>query len=553
MKIISFFFRYSRSIVLASVAAGIISGACNAALLAVINDALKRNSVPGVLIWSFVGLCVLLPLARFSSESLLTKLGQGAMYELRMSLCRKVLAAPLRHLENLGIPKLLATLTEDIPTITNTVSVLPILCVNAALVIGCLIYLGTLSGRLLAILLGFMAFGVTTYQLPIIKVQSIFRLARKDTDVLQGHFRALTNGIKELKIHNMRRHAFVSESLTSTATSLRRHNVRGLNIFSAAASWGQVLVFVVIGLIVFAVPSMGNVKAAALTGFTLTLLYLMTPLQIIMTALPQLARANVALQTVEELGLNLASQDPEDTSGRSVPEKDWRTLELRSVTHAYHREDDARDFVLGPINLTFEPGELVFIIGGNGSGKTTLVKLLIGLYAPEKGGIYLDGRPIGNENREFYRQHFSAVFSDFYLFDEMLGLMRPDVDRQAREYLEQLKLSHKLQVTNGKLSTIDLSQGQRKRLALVTAFLEDRPIYIFDEWAADQDPYFKNIFYTQLLPELKARNKTVIVISHDDRYYSVADRIIKLDDGQIVGDTVNEPVKAHARQFSGKE
>lgn len=528
-------------------AAGIVSGVCNAALLAVINNALKRNSVPEVLVWSFIGLCVLLPLARFSSETLLTGLGQGAMFELRMRLCRQMLAAPLRHLENLGTPKLLATLTDDIPAITNTVSTIPTICVNVALVAGCLVYLGTLSLTLFAIVLGFMVVGIVTYQLPIIKVQSIFRLARKDTDALQGHFRALTQGVKELKLHNLRRQAFLSESLTSAAASLRRHNVRGINLYNAAASWGQVLVFVVIGLIIFALPSMGNVKAASLTGFTLTLLYLMTPLQVIMTQMPQLARANVALQTVEDLGLNLASNGPEEGSGRVTPERNWRTLELRSVVHAYHREDDARDFVLGPINLSFEPGELVFIIGGNGSGKTTLVKLLIGLYVPEKGNIHLDGQPIGDESREFYRQHFSAVFSDFFLFDEMLGLIGPDVDRQARSYLEQLKLSHKLQVTNGKLSTIDLSQGQRKRLALVTAFLEDRPIYVFDEWAADQDPYFKDIFYTQVLPELKARNKTVFVISHDDRYYSVADRIVKLDDGQIVGDTVNEPVRLEGR------
>jgi putative pyoverdin transport system ATP-binding/permease protein len=263
-------------------------------------------------------------------------------------------------------------------------------------------------------------------------------------------------------------------------------------------------------------------------------------LQVILNTLPQLSRANVALRKTEELGFTLSSQGVEKVADEEASPQNWRSLELRSVTHVYHREGEGDDFVLGPLDLNFKPGELVFIVGGNGSGKTTLVKLLTGLYMPEQGHILLDGRPIGDVDKEFYRQHFSAVFSDFYLFDQMLGLVHPELDRHAREYLAQLKLSHKVEIVDGKLSTTDLSQGQRKRLGLLTAYLEDRPIYVFDEWAADQDPQFKAVFYTRLLPDLKARGKTVFVITHDDRYYKVADRIIKLDDGQIASDIANE-------------
>jgi putative ATP-binding cassette transporter len=263
----------------------------------------------------------------------------------------------------------------------------------------------------------------------------------------------------------------------------------------------------------------------------------MTPLQVVMNMLPQLTRANVALKKVKELGFTLESREPEEAVTAVPPTKPWGKLELEAVTHRYNREGEADAFVLGPINLTLNQGEMVFVVGGNGSGKTTLVKLLTGLYTPESGAIFLDGLPIGAANKETYRQYFSVVFSDFYLFDQMLGLIGPALDEEAREYLKQLKLSHKVEIKNGKLSTTDLSQGQRKRLALLTAYLEDRPICIFDEWAADQDPQFKNLFYMKLLPELKAKGKTVIVISHDDRYYQVADRIIKLDDGQVVSDS----------------
>src|SRR5947209_2259967 len=539
MKIIAFFFKHSPKAVLWSVLAGIVSGACNAALLAVISAVVKRNGSTSLLLWSFVGLCVLLPMTRFFSEYLLTHLGQGATFNLRMHLCRQILAAPLRHLEQVGAHRVLAALMDDVPAITAAILIIPLLCVNAALVVGCLVYMGLLSPVLLVIVLGFMVIGIVSYQIPILKVQSIFERARKDGATLQRHFRVLTQGMKELKMHNRRRRAFFDEHLTMTADSLRRYNTAGQNLYSAAASWGQTLVFVVIGLILFALPHFRALTSNMIVAYALALLYLMTPLQILLNTLPQVSRANVALKNSEDLGFILAKQGSEEAGELPSVPYEWNSLELESVTHTYHREGESEDFVLGPIALRFKPGELAFITGGNGSGKTTLVKLLIGLYQPEKGRLLLDGEPIGDHNREMYRQYFSAVFSDFYLFDELLGLIKPKLDNQAREFLARLKLSHKVQIVDGKLSTTELSQGQRKRLALLTAYLEDRPIYIFDEWAADQDPQFKSVFYLQLLPELKRNGKTVLVISHDDRYYGVADRIIKLDDGQLVSDVVN--------------
>lgn len=537
MKIIAFFLEHSRKAVLFSVIAGIFSGAANAALLAVINATLKNNGPAAKLLWSFGGLCVLLPLARFTSELLLTKLGQEAMYTSRMKLCRQVLAAPLRHLERLGAARLLTTLTDDIPNITGALGVIPVLCVNIALVIGCLLYMATLSWLLFAIIMGFMILGIASYQVPIIKVQKIFAIARKDADALLAHLRALTQGTKELKIHRKRRQAFLDHQLEATASSLMRHNISALTMYAGAASWGQALVFVVIGLYLFIFPAFTHLNSSTLTGYTLALLYLMTPLQVVMNTLPQLGRANVALRTVQELGFTLSSDKAEEFTDSVLPSDHWQSLELRSVTHTYNRENEAESFVLGPIDLTIRTGEMVFITGGNGSGKTTLIKLIAGLYIAENGQIYLDDQPVEDRNLEWYRQHFSVVFSDFYLFEHLLGLAGPDLERQAQQYLHELKLSQIVKVEEGKLSTTELSQGQRKRLALLTAYLEDRPIYIFDEWAADQDPYFKNIFYMHLLPELKARGKTVLVISHDDRYYPIAERIIKLEEGQVVSDS----------------
>ena len=396
--------------------------------------------------------------------------------------------------------RLLSTLTDDIPVITNTLVAVPLLCINVAIAVSGLVYLGFLSWSVLLIVLAFVALGVVTYQVPVTRAVRSFRLAREKGDKLMKHFRALTEGAKELKLHHRRREAFLSESLEATASGLRQHNVRGMTVYTAAASWGQILVFVVIGLVLFVLPNFREVSPQALTGYTITLLYLMTPFQVVMNTVPNLSRASVALQKVKDLGVELGARGSEEAPPPEFPASySFSKLELVGVTHAYRREGEKESFVLGPIDLSLAAGELVFVVGGNGSGKTTLAKLLTGLYVPEAGEVRLDGEPVTDANREFYRQHFSVVFSDFFLFESLLGLQSPDLDEQARDYLTRLQLDHKVEVTDGALSTTDLSQGQRKRLALLTAYLEDRPVYVFDEWAADQDPVFKEIFYKQLL------------------------------------------------------
>jgi putative ATP-binding cassette transporter len=304
--------------------------------------------------------------------------------------------------------------------------------------------------------------------------------------------------------------------------------------FVAAQNWSHLLYFTLIGLILFLLPKLAQMDTPTLTGYVITTLYLMGPLSGALTSISLFGRANVALQKIEKLGISLAQRSSEECPIEwSEDEKTFEHLDLVNVVHSYQHEKDDSHFVLGPINLRFRPGELVFLVGGNGSGKSTLAKIITGLYVPEAGELRVDGETITDQNRDEYRQLFSAVFADFYLFDNLIGLEGGNLDSQAEAYLEQLHLSHRVKVKDGALSTTSVSQGQRKRLALLTAYLEDRPFYLFDEWAADQDPHFKNVFYTQLLPELKARGKTILVISHDDKYFHLADRLIKLDYGKL--------------------
>jgi putative ATP-binding cassette transporter len=525
--------KYSRSAIVLVVVAGILSGAASAGFIAVINSLLVSATPRGYLAGVFIGLCVALPLTRFLSNFLLVRLTNRALKQLRLDLCGRILAAPLRQLEQLGAPRLMATITEDVGSIVSGIANIPQLMMNVTLLAGCLTYLGYLSPRLLLLVLGAVVVGIATYQIPVAYAQRHFRREREAWDDMFEHLRGVTQGTKELKIHGQRRREFLSGLLEPTAEDLRRYNVAGNTIYDAANSWGQVLFFVIIGIVLVTRPWTGG-NTAILAGYTLTLLYMMTPLQLLLYMLPNLGRASVAVEKIERLGLSLRESSTEAQAPAAAPAPAaWHRLELIGVEHRYQSERDAETFALGPLDLTFKAGELVFLVGGNGSGKTTLAKLLLGLYTPESGELRLDGMPITDQNRDLYRQIFSVVFTDFHLFNRLLGLNGSDLGQRAAEYLEQLQLDRKVRIDERKISTTDLSQGQRKRLALLTAYLEDRPIYLFDEWAADQDPHFKEIFYKHLLMNLKARGKTLFVISHDDRYYHLADRIIRLEYGKL--------------------
>lgn len=525
---------------------GVLSGAFNAGLLALANAAISNPARrAGVFLVGFVGLCVLAPLTRMVSEVLLVLLGQDAVFGLRTELAKQILTVPLRQLEQVGPHRVLSVLTDDVPSIAQVVTYIPVLSINAGVIAGSLCYMGWLNWKLLAAMLAFMAVGIWTYQMGVSRAMSYLRRAREQDNVLQKHYRGLIHGIKELKLNRRRRDAFLATALEETAGESRSTNVSGLVIYSVVSSWGQLLVFVVIGLLMFFLAPVLGVGATVLTGFSLALFYMTAPLQVIMNSLPALARASVSIANAESLGLTLtlsatAAEYTPLADIRPVPAK----LRLSGITYTYQNEDSADRFLLGPIDLAVEPGELLFITGGNGSGKTTLGKLIVGLYSPESGEIHYNHKAISDSNRDSYRQLFSAVFSEPFLFESLFGLEKTQLDERAREYLADLDLGHKVSIQDGILSTIELSQGQRKRLALLTCYLEERPVYFFDEWAADQDPKFKEVFYYNLLPRLKSQGKTVIVISHDNRYYGVADRVVTLESGRLSETATAPPILA---------
>lgn len=539
MKLFRLLLQAAWPTVIGAALAGLLNGGSTAGLIALINATLQGTvALKPLLPWGFMILGGLLLVTHFASQVLLVQAAQQAIYEMRLLLGRQILASPLRQLEAIGTPQLLATLTEDVDAVARSFSMLPNLFNAVAIVGGCLIYMGWLSPPLFFALVGLIGIGAGSYLFLAQKARQFLERARHQQDRLFEHFRTLTEGNKELKLNRRRRLAFLHEELEPTAWQTRQQNQLGYMVFAIAASWGQLLLFITIGFFLFTLPHLLGATPTVLSGYVLTIIYLMLPMQQVIDAIPVFSRASVALKKVESLHLSLGEPQQATVASLDLPPLGWKTLRLKNICHRYHgtHEDEPVTFTLGPLSLEAKAGELIFIVGGNGSGKSTLAKIITGLYLPEQGEIWVDDHCLSPADYEWYRQHFSAVFSDFYLFERLLGLETPERLAAVPYYLDKLRLSHKVRLEGDRFSTTSLSQGECKRLGLLMAYLDDRPAYLFDEWAADQDPIFRDIFYCQLLPELKKQGKTVFVISHDDRYFGVADRLLKLDYGQLVSD-----------------
>ncbi|MBW4507963.1 MAG: cyclic peptide export ABC transporter [Scytonematopsis contorta HA4267-MV1] len=529
MNLISFLLQTSRAAIIIVFFTAVISGFSSIFLIALINEAVnKKGTVSSFQIWTFIGLLAVSFITNFITQVLLAEIAETSIYKLRLRLSTKILSCPLQHLEELGSNRLLATLTHDTGSIAMGVSSLPFFLINITVIIGCLVYLIWLSQLVFLVTVITFALGTILVQFLFWIIVKFDKLAREEQDSLFKDFRSIIDGVKELKLHRYRQNTFLSEYLQKTAASLLNYRVAASKFFAIATSYGELQQLILLALVVFALPQVLPVNNQLFSGYVLTLTYLTRAVQTIVQNLSIFSQANVALQKIDKLGFVLSEQAEDSLLLQFPSGSSSYQIDFIQLTHSYHNKGKQNNFEIGPIDLTINSGELVFIVGKNGSGKSTLAKLITGLYIPEKGKILLNGQPITDQNREAYRQLFTAIFSDFYLFNRILGLNLKNLDDKAYSYLKKFGLNHKVEVHDGIFSTIDLSQGQRKRLALLIAFLENRPIYLFDEWASDQDPYFREIFYKEILMELKAMGKIVLVISHDDRYFYLADKIVKL-------------------------
>ncbi|CAI1506233.1 multidrug ABC transporter permease/ATP-binding protein [Serratia proteamaculans] len=530
MELLRVVYRQYRWPFLAVMALTMASAALGIGIIAFIN--LRLMAVAGnplAVLPEFLGLLALLMAVTLGSQLALTTLGHHFVFRLRGQLVKQILDTHIERIEQLGSASLLASLASDIRNITIAFVRLPELVQGVVLTLGSAAYLGWLSPQMLAVTAVWVAVTVLGSGCLVSRVYRHLTSVREAEERLYEHYQSAIDGRKELALNRDRAKALYQQAYQPDAEDYRHHIIRADTYHLSAVNWSNIMMLGAIGLVFYMANSLGWADTSVAATYSLTLLFLRTPLLQAVGAFPTLIGAEVAFGKVKALRLaDYQSEFP------AVAVNAWQTLELRDVVFHYGAMEQKTGFAVGPINLTLRRGELVFLIGGNGSGKSTLAMLLTGLYQPVSGQILLDGVPQAPIDMPDYRRLFSAIFTDFHPFHHLQGPEGEQPDAELVEsWLNRLNMKSKLQFDGLRVTNPQLSQGQRKRLALLLAVAEKRDILLLDEWAADQDPQFRRIFYRELLPQLRALGKTVFAISHDDHYFEHADRLLQMRDGQF--------------------
>jgi len=546
MNMFAEFSRKAPNKVFLSIVLGGLSGVCYSLLIPLILSVLKPGdarldeiatsptrvfsleiaNAPFALI--FITVCLFILVSRTLSQVMLSRVAIDVASQLRIGLYRQIASAPLSALERIGSARLLTALTTDVPRIVLGARMLPDLLINMVTLIGMLGFLLILNSDVFWFVLGCIAFGVLTYQVPMMIGRRYFIRARRGFDGLQESINGLLRGIKELKLNDAKREAYFQSVLMSYENEVQRNEKAGHTIVRTASNYGDLLSFFVIGSIIFVFVNYRVVSNQELVGVIMALLYVTGPVSIILNYVPQLAISRVSMQRVAKLFGEIPSEDIDP--GQETPLA-WERVRFEGVRYRY--DGTGSGFEVGPLDLEFRKGEITFIVGGNGSGKSTLGKLLTLHYRADGGVIYFGDHAITSTSIGTYRQAIGAIYSDYHLFDQILGVTYEGLSAMVDHYLHALQLDGKVMYQQGKFSTLSLSDGQRRRMALLAAMIDDKELYLFDEWAADQDPTFKSVFYDEILPSLKAKGKAVVVITHDDRYFHLADQVVMLGEGLV--------------------
>ncbi|MFK3915325.1 multidrug ABC transporter permease/ATP-binding protein [Psychrobacter sp. NPDC078501] len=552
----------------------LVNAAVSVGIIAYINHTFISQPVFDTLSWLSLGqfslLVLLLLVTTFLSQYALTRLGHRFVYELRTKLVKQIIDTTVPQIDHLGSARLLASLSSDIQSITVAFVRMPELVQGIILSVGVGLYLGWLSLPLLFIVMFWIVMTIWISTILVKHVYTHLTELREINDALYQDYQSIIEGRKELALNQHRAEKLYTDDFLAHAKSYEKTVTKSDTFHLSAVNWSNIMMFASIG-IVFAVANYLDIPMGVATTFSLTILFMQSPLLHAVGAYPTLQTAQVALEKIQSLEL----AEHQLSFATDTVAQDWQSITLNNINYRYvgsshnsnapdtavnnngQNSDNSANSdsnqnptnnILKSVNLTLQRGDVVFLIGANGSGKSTLAKIITGIFTPTTGTVQVDGQSVNSENNADFRQLFSAIFSDQHLFKQLIGVQghEPDADLVS-DWLHKLNLQEKVSVSDHKLSTDKLSQGQRKRLAMLIAVAEQKDILLLDEWAADQDPAFRRVFYQTLIPELKAMGKTLFIISHDDGYFEHADRLLLMKEGRLI------ELNAEERQRASKD
>jgi len=513
-----------------------LAGVGNAALIGLINRAAEMAAQAETIslrhLILYVGVFAFYYVANRASLKESNRLLQERLGFLRLRVVGKIRSAPLRTLERVGHGELFATVAQEMNHLSQNLPLFASAAQSAFLLFFCLLYIATLSVASFLVIAAFSAVGMLIFWRRRIELNKALEQVYGHEAAMLDSMAHFTEGFQEIRLHAGKNDSLFRR-FTDIVTELERAVVGVGGRWVVLLQFSNVFLYALLGVVILVLPIFFQGATDTIYKIAAAAIFCVGPVTAITAVSHLYARAAIGLGHVYRLEemLEYAERQP-DRPVEISRFAGFQRIDFEFVTFSYMDPQGQALFTSGPWDFTLRRGETVFLTGGNGSGKSTMMKVVCGLYTPSEGRILVDGDPVVEASRQEYREIFTAIFPDFHLFDRLHGL--GEVDAAAvTKLIERMELAGKVSFGDGRFSTLDLSTGQRKRLAMVVSLLEDRDVYLFDEWAADQDSHFREIFYTEILPELKRRGKTVLAVTHDERYWSCCDRRIVLDLGRV--------------------
>jgi putative ATP-binding cassette transporter len=540
MRVIDFIKKESTTPLRSILVMATIAGLSNAMVLTIINSASKKVSADEEstrqLIMFVIVIALYVVAQKYNMANGMAFI-EEIIHNFRARLSDKVRRADLLKLERIGEAEIYNRLTQESNVISQFALPIVIALQSSVMLIVVLGYILTLSPVAFVLVIIFNALAIIMY------LHREKRLGPMLVGINKSEIRFfealgdILKGMKEVKLRKSRSDALggLVKRVSEQLKNLRRQigGKYAENIILPQAAY-----MILMGAVVFVLPRFGETYRDVVSDITVAILFMFGPVGSLVGLMPQLEKVRMAIGYIYDLEAQLDESvelHEMHNGGEPGVQKGFKEIRFENVTFHYREDGEKGGFELGPLNLSIRSGEVLFLIGGNGCGKTTLLKIITMLYFPKQGRVFIDGRPIDRKGILRYREMFSAIFSDFHLFSKLHGM--EDVDpAKVNELLNFMEIGNSTEFKDGGFTHTDLSTGQRKRLAMIVSLLEDRSIYVFDEWAADQDQRYRKIFYEVILAQLRAQGKTVIAISHDDRYFNHADRVVKMEYGSVVGD-----------------
>jgi putative ATP-binding cassette transporter len=512
-----------------------LGGISSTGLVALINQSAVIEASGKSATWQFFAFLLLLfvymvVLRKSNKENVSST--QTLMHSFKLRIMSQVLKSDLKTIDGIGRPWILQTLVRDTQTVSQSILNLVQIAQSASTIFFLMIYIAIVSfpAFVMIFIAACMIFALVSKR--VIQTNEAFKKAWHQEGENFQIFSDFMDGFKEIKM-NSKRASEISQEMVFESRKTKFMKTEAMFALVNTSITPQLLFYLLVAVAVFVLPILFKGYSESVQSVTTSIMFLVGALTGLVTNIPVIAQANAS---AEELFLLEERLNKIKTDSVDLDEQEpvvMKTLELRNIIYQYDELKKNEIFTLGPISYIFEAGKIYFVRGNNGSGKSTLIRILIGLYQPTAGGIYVNG-VLANQPTNFaYRNLFSVVFSDFYLFKKLYGIYVAD-DAVVDAAIDLLEMGDKIKIVDRAISDIQLSTGQKKRIALITAILEDRQIIVLDEWASDQDPEFRKYFYQFILPELQRRGKTVIAITHDDRYYDQCDSIFEISNGALV-------------------